>query len=384
MRVAMLTREWPPEIYGGAGVHVSQLATALQPHLDLDVHCFGSPRPDATAHPTWDALASANAALQSLATDLSIAAAVGDADLVHSHTWYTNLAGHLAQQLYAVPHVMTAHSLEPLRPWKTEQLGGGYTVSSWIERTAIHAADAVIAVSDAMRSDVLTTYPDVDPARVHVIHNGIDPVAWQPSNETDALQRHGIDAARPYVIFVGRITRQKGVPDLLAAAQQFDPRAGIVLCAGAADTEELRNDVATAVAALQAARSGVVWIDEILPPDELRQLVTHATVFVCPSIYEPLGIVNLEAMACETAVVATRVGGIPEVVDDGVTGVLVPPSDPRALAEAVNRLLADPSLAAAMGRAGRQRVEQHFTWTSVAERTLAVYEHLLSEPAATS
>ncbi|MDX6287335.1 MAG: alpha-maltose-phosphate synthase [Frankiales bacterium] len=376
MRVAMLTREWPPEIYGGAGVHVEQLVAALRPDLDVDVHCFGPPRSDATAHGPWDALAGANAALEVLSADLSMAAVVGAADVVHSHTWYTNLAGHLAKELYAVPHVMTAHSLEPLRPWKAEQLGGGYAVSSWVEHTALHAADAVIAVSAGMRRDVLATYPGVDPDRVHVIHNGIDADAWRPDRHTDALARHGVDPDRPYVAFVGRITRQKGVPDLLAAAKEFDPGAGIVLCAGAADTPELRTEVADAVAALQATRSEIIWIEEMLPRNELRQLLTNASVFVCPSVYEPLGIVNLEAMACETAVVATNVGGIPEVVDDGVTGLLIPPSDPAALAHAVNQLLTDPTRATAMGIAGRRRIEEQFTWTAVAEQTIALYDGL--------
>ena len=380
MRVAVLTREWPPEIYGGAGVHVEQLVTALRPHLDVEVHSFGGPRTDATAHSTWLKLASANSALQVLATDLSIAADIGSADLVHSHTWYANLAGHLAKLLYDVPHVMTAHSLEPLRPWKAEQLGGGYAVSSWAERTAITAADAVVAVSAGMRGDVLATYPDVNPDRVHVVHNGVDPDAWHPDDATTALDRYGIDPGQPSVLFVGRITRQKGVPDLLAAAHRFDPTAQLVLCAGAPDTPELAAEVAAGVRALQGERSDVVWIEEMLPRADLRQLLTHATVFVCPSVYEPLGIVNLEAMACATAVVATRVGGIPEVVADGSTGVLVPPSNPWALADAVNELLADPARAAAMGAAGRIRVQEQFTWSAVAEQTIALYDELRQRP----
>jgi starch synthase len=309
-----------------------------------------------------------------MSVDLAMTAGVEGADLVHSHTWYANLAGQLATMLYDVPHVMTTHSLEPLRPWKVEQLGGGYAVSCWAERTAINAADAVIAVSAGMRADVLATYPEVDPDRVHVIHNGIDAAAWHPNSDTSALDRWGIDPARPCVLFVGRITRQKGVPDLIAAAHGFDPAAQIVLCAGAADTPELGAEVAAGVRALQASRDGVVWIEEMLARTELQQLLTHATVFVCPSVYEPLGIVNLEAMACETAVVATRVGGIPEVVDDGVTGLLVPPSDPTALAGAVNELLADPARAAAMGITGRARIEQHFTWSAVADQTIALYD----------
>jgi starch synthase len=358
-------------------VHVAELTAALRPHVDVDVHCFGRPRGDATAHAHWDRLVDANAALQVLATDLSMTASIGAAELVHSHTWYANLAGHLAKQLYDIPHVMTSHSLEPLRPWKAEQLGGGYAVSSWVERTAVLGADAVIAVSQGMRGDVLATYPDVEPDRVHVIHNGIDTDAWRPSDDTTALKARGVDPDRPYVVFVGRITRQKGVPDLLAAARAFDPSIGLVLCAGAADTEELGRDVAEAVADLQSSRESVVWIEEMLPRDVLQQVLTHATVFVCPSVYEPLGIVNLEAMACGTAVVATRVGGIPEVVIDGVTGLLVPPSDPNALAAAVNDLVADPERARAMGEQGRSRVEHEFTWTAVAERTAALYASLV-------
>ncbi len=367
MRVSLLTREWPPDVYGGAGVHVEHLAAELGRLVDLDVQAFAM-------HGTWDRLTEANAALQVLATDLSIAAAVTAADVVHSHTWYANLAGHLASLLYGTPHVVTAHSLEPRRPWKAEQLGGGYAVSSWAERVAYESAAAVIAVSHGMRADVLDVYPEVDPERVHVVHNGIDTDAYAPDPATDVLDRYGVDPARPYVVFVGRITRQKGVEHLLRAAHDFDPVAQLVLCAGAPDTPELAAEVTREVAALQAERQGVVWVEEMLPRRDVVQLLTHATAFVCPSVYEPLGIVNLEAMACETAVVASAVGGIPEVVDDGHTGLLVPPADPETLAAAVNALVAEPGRAQLLGRAGRHRAVAEFGWDVAAHRTVEVYE----------
>jgi starch synthase len=305
-----------------------------------------------------------------------MADAVTGADLVHSHTWYANLAGHLAALRHGIPHVATVHSLEPLRPWKAEQLGGGYALSSWAERTALAAAAAVIAVSDGMRSDVLSVYPEIAPERVRVIRNGIDTAEYAPDPGRDVLARHGIDPSRPYVIFVGRITRQKGVPVLLRAAAALDPSAQLVLCAGAADTAELGAEVATLVAGLQETRSGVTWIPEMLPKHDIIQLLSHALAFVCPSVYEPLGIVNLEAMACATAVVASRVGGIPEVVSDGGTGLLVPPDDPGALAEAMNALLRDPARADAMGRAGRARAVDEFSWDAVAAQTAALYAEL--------
>jgi starch synthase len=385
MRIAVLTREFPPEVYGGAGVHVEFLVRELRRLIDVDVHCFGSPRaePGVHAYATPPALTGANAALQTLGVDLEIAAALGEVQLAHSHTWYANLAGVLAAQLHGIPHVLTAHSLEPQRPWKAEQLGGGYRISSWAERQAYETADAIVAVSRGMRADVLASYPFVDPARVHVIHNGIDTELYAPATESDALARHGIDPARPFVVFVGRITRQKGLAHLLAAASALDPRIQLVLCAGAPDTPEIAAETEAAVTRLAAQRTGVVWIRDMLPRPEVSQLLTHATVFVCPSVYEPLGIVNLEAMACETAVVASAVGGIPEVVDDGVTGLLVPllgTSDEQfedALARAINELCADPARAAAMGRAGRVRAEQEFGWDAIARRTVELYATLI-------
>jgi starch synthase len=376
VKVALLTREYPPEVYGGAGVHVEYLARALAPLVDLTVHCQGAPRDTAMAHQAWPVLH--DAALRVFSADLSMADAVAGTDLVHSHTWYANLAGHLASLLHGVPHVATVHSLEPLRPWKAEQLGGGYALSSWAERMSLASAAAVVAVSDGMRSDVLSVYPEISPERVRVIRNGIDPTEYAADPERDVLVKHGVDPARPYVIFVGRITRQKGVPVLLRAAASLDPSAQLVLCAGAADTPELGAEVASLVAGLQSWRTGVLWIPEMLPKREIIQLLTHALAFVCPSVYEPLGIVNLEAMACATAVVASRVGGIPEVVDAGVTGLLVPPQDPASLADALNLLLRDPGRADAMGLAGRERAVAEFSWEAVAAQTAGLYSELTS------
>ena len=380
MRVALLTREYPPEVYGGAGVHVTYLARELASLVDLTVHCQGADRPGAVAHRPWDHLAGANQALGVVSTDLSMAAAVGpgmnNAQLVHSHTWYANLAGHLAAMLYGVPHVMTMHSLEALRPWKAEQLGGGYAVSTWCERTAASSAAAVVAVSEGMRADILTVYPEIPAERVRVIRNGIDTNEYRPDPNTDVLERYGIDQGRPYVIFVGRITRQKGVPVLLRAASGLIPEAQLVLLAGAADTPEQLAEVTELVDGLRANRSGVFWIPEMLPKPEVIQLLSHATVFAIPSIYEPLGIVNLEAMACGTAVVGSRIGGIPEVVADGETGLLVPPGEPEPLAEALNTLLRDPDRAAAMGQAGRKRAVSEFGWPAIAAQTADLYAEL--------
>ncbi len=383
MRTAILTREYPPDVYGGAGVHVDFLVRELRRLLDVDVHCMGEPRRGATAHSEDDPrLPDANAALRILSTDLSMTNAVGDSDLVHSHTWYANMAGHWAKLLYDVPHVVTAHSLEPRRPWKAEQLGGGYRLSSWAERTAYEAADAVVAVSNGMRDDVLACYPAIDPAKVHVIHNGIDADFYQPDPQTHVLERMGVDLARPYVTFVGRITRQKGVPHLLRAGLGLDPSVQLVLLAGAADTAELKAETDTLIDELKAARDGVQVVSEMLPREQVRQVLTHALAFVCPSVYEPLGIVNLEAMACETAVVASAVGGIPEVVDDGVTGTLVrydendPVAFERGLTDAINALVADPARAGAMGKAGRERAVSEFGWDAVAQRTAELYRSL--------
>jgi starch synthase len=393
--VDLLTREYPPEVYGGAGVHVEYLARDLRPLADVRVHCFGAPRsePGVTAYPEPVELAGANAALRTMGVDLQMAAGCAGTNVVHSHTWYANLAGHLAKLLYGVPHVVTTHSLEPLRPWKAEQLGGGYALSSFCERTALEVADAVVAVSAGMRRDVLAAYPTVDPRKVRVVHNGIDTEQYKPDHGTDVLARHGIDPDRPSVVFVGRITRQKGLPYLLRACHDLPPQAQIVLLAGAPDTPEIAAEVEGLAAQLRGARDGVIWIQEMLPKPEVIQILTHATVFVCPSIYEPMGIVNLEAMACETAVVATATGGIPEVVADGETGLLVPieqvddgsglPVDPDRfvadLAASMTQLIEAPERAREMGLAGRRRAVEHFSWESIADRTLEVYRSVLPE-----
>ncbi|MFI6697796.1 glycogen synthase [Streptomyces sp. NPDC050509] len=400
MRIGLLTREYPPEVYGGAGVHVEFLAGELRSLADLEVHCWtettetaettaaagpaaGTGAGGVVRHRAAPGLADANDALRAFSVDLSMAAALGGRDLVHSHTWYAHLAGHLAKLLHGIPHVVTAHSLEPLRPWKAEQLGGGYALSRWAERTAFEAADAVIAVSRGMRADILACYPALDPERVRVVHNGIDTRLYRPDPGTGVLERIGLDPDRPYVLFVGRITRQKGVPHLLRAARALDPQAQLVLCAGAPDTPEIGAEFRELVEELDRTRDGVHWIPDMLPRPEVIQLLSHAAVFVCPSVYEPLGIVNLEAMACGTAVVASAVGGIPEVVDDGGTGLLVPyderhPEDfESGLTEAVNRVLDDPESARRMGAAGRERAVREFGWDQVARRTYEVYQELL-------
>ncbi|MFD5160916.1 glycogen synthase [Streptomyces hawaiiensis] len=382
MRVGLLTREYPPDVYGGAGVHVEFLARELRPLVDLDVHCWGEGRADGVLrHRPWSALDGANDALRTFSVDLAMAAALEGRELIHSHTWYANLGGHLAKLLYGIPHVMTAHSLEPLRPWKAEQLGGGYELSSWAERTAIEAADAVIAVSGAMREDILGCYPALDPERVHVVHNGIDTSLYRPDHGTDALDRIGLDRSRPYVLFVGRITRQKGVPHLLRAVRDIDPAAQVVLCAGAPDTPEIDQEFRELFAELSGVRDGVFWIPKMLPRPEVIQLLTHAALFVCPSVYEPLGIVNLEAMACGTPVVASAVGGIPEVVDDGRTGLLVPAGDgfEASLARAMDTVLGDPQAARRMGEAGRERAVGEFGWDAVARRTVRLYEEIVKQ-----
>ena len=383
MRVGLLTREYPPDVYGGAGVHVEFLARELRSLVDLRVHCWGEVSSAERAagvvrHRPWSALDGSNDALRTFSVDLAMAAALEGSDLVHSHTWYANLAGHLAKLLHGVPHVLTAHSLEPLRPWKAEQLGGGYALSGWAERTAVEAADAVIAVSGAMREDILACYPALDPARVHVVHNGIDTELYRPDPATDVLHRLGVDPDRPYVLFVGRITRQKGVPHLLRAARAIDPAAQVVLCAGAPDTPEIDREFRELYQELSRVREGVHWIPRMLPRPEVVQLLTHAAVFVCPSVYEPLGIVNLEAMACGTPVVASRVGGIPEVVADGKTGLLVPVDDDfeTGLAQALDAVLGDPEGARRMGEAGRERAVGEFGWDTVARRTVRLYERV--------
>ncbi|MFN8171514.1 MAG: glycogen synthase [Candidatus Nanopelagicales bacterium] len=386
MRIAMLTREWPPDIYGGAGVHVEHLAAQLRRKIDVDVHCFGEPRDDAYAHPVPAGLADANAAIGTLGVDLEMVAATGTVDLLHSHTWYANFAGHLGALLHGVPHVVTAHSLEPLRPWKAEQLAGGYRVSSWVERTAYESAARIIAVSHGMRADVLAAYPAVDPDRVVVVHNGIDTDVYRPDPATDVLTDLGLEPGERYVLFVGRITRQKGLVHLVNAARRFDDGVRLVLCASSPDTAEIGAETAAAVDQLRAERGerSVLWVQEQVSRPRLVQLFTHALAFVCPSIYEPLGIVNLEAMACETAVVASAVGGIPEVVVDGETGLLVPydPDEPRAFehafADAVNALAADPARARTMGAQGRARAVGQFGWDAIADETIAVYRAALA------
>lgn len=383
-----MTREYPPEVYGGAGVHVTELVAQLRHLCEVDVHCMGAPRPGAIVAQPDPALKGANAALSTLSADLTMVNGASNATVVHSHTWYTGLAGHLAALLYGIPHVLTAHSLEPMRPWKAEQLGGGYRVSSWVEKTAVEAADAVIAVSSGMRDDVLHTYPALDPNRVHVVRNGIDTDVWYPVEAVEpgdsVLQELGVDPTRPIVAFVGRITRQKGVAHLIAATHHFAPEIQLVLCAGAPDTPQIAAEVTSAVQELARVRSGVFWVREMLPIGKIREILSAATVFVCPSVYEPLGIVNLEAMACATAVVASDVGGIPEVVADRQTGLLVhydasdSASFERRLAEAVNSLVAEPERARRYGQAGRQRCIQEFSWAHIAEQTLEIYRKVSS------
>jgi alpha-maltose-1-phosphate synthase len=396
-QVGLLTKEYPPEVYGGAGVHVAELARALASHVQVRVHAFGAERDDplvARSYREWDALAGDAphlAALRTVSADLLIAAGVEGVDLVHSHTWYANLGGHLAKLVHDVPHVVTTHSLEPLRPWKREQLGGGYALSSFCERTGIEGADAVIAVSEGMKDDVLAAYPAVDPDRVEVIHNGVDPDVYRPVAEDDAARDQGIDPDQPTVVFVGRITRQKGVVHLLDAAAHLPAGTQLVLCAGAPDTPQIAAEFRERVATLDDTAVRVIWIERMLPREQVVQVLSHADVFVCPSVYEPFGIVNLEAMGCGLPVVASATGGIPEVVADGETGYLVPvdpgddpigtPADPerfaRRLAERITSLLEDPATASAMGQAGRRRVEERFGWDAIAARTTELYRRLI-------
>ena len=392
MRVDIVTKEYPPEVYGGAGVHVTELVTALRERIDVQVRAFGADRDEAgtTSYGVPAGLADANAAIQTLGTDLEIVGDVAGADVVHSHTWYANFAGHLAGLLHGIPHVVTAHSLEPLRPWKAEQLGGGYAVSSYVEKTAYEGAAAIVAVSEGMRQDILRSYPSLDPAKVRVIYNGIDVDTWRPVDDAAVLERYGIDPQQPSVVFVGRITRQKGLPYFLRAAERLPEGVQIVLCAGAPDTPQILAEVQELVQGLQRQRSGVVWIDEFLQRDELCAILSAATTFVCPSVYEPLGIVNLEAMACGAAVVGTATGGIPEVVVDGVTGRLVPieqvqdgtgtPIDPDRfvadLAATLSEVVSDPERARAYGEAGRQRAAEEFSWQAIADATAALYREV--------
>ena len=394
MRVDLLSREYPPEVYGGAGVHVAELVRSLRKQdVEVRVRAFGIARdePDVSSYLVPPELAGANPALATLGVDLQIARDVDGADLVHSHTWYANGAGHVASLLYGIPHVITAHSLEPLRPWKAEQLGGGYRLTSWLEKTAFEGAAKIIAVSEGMRRDILRSYPELDESKVEVVYNGIDLESWTPNPDAELIRSLGIDQDRPAVVFVGRITRQKGLPYLLRAAALLPPEVQVVLCAGAPDTPEILEEVRDGVAALQLLRTGVVWIDRQLSQTELRAVLTSATTFVCPSIYEPLGIVNLEAMACGIAVVGTETGGIPEVVADGVTGRLVPieqatdgsgtPLNPDKfvadLAATLTTVVSNPKAARKMGAAGRARAEQLFSWDRIAARTKEIYDSLI-------
>ena len=382
-RIGIVTKEWPPAVYGGAGVHVVQLTQALRKvaGIEVDVHCFGGARSDgAFGYETPADFSSANPALQALATDLAIAQNLGNVDVIHSHTWYANMAGHTASLLYRTAHIVSAHSLEPLRPWKAEQLGGGYQISSWAEKIAYEAADAIIAVSDGMRGDVLKAYPNVDPAKVITIRNGVDTDKFAPNNDDSILNECGISGR--YAMFVGRITRQKGLAHLLRAWKNVPAEYGLVLAAGSPDEETVGNEVAALIAELQKTRSNVWWIKEMLPHDSLTAALTHADLFLCPSIYEPLGIVNLEAMACETAVLASRVGGIPEVVTDKVTGELVEYSEDHArfesdLSSAISSLMSQPELLEKYGKAGRARAQSDFGWDTVAAQTIELYKKVI-------
>jgi len=382
IKVGMVTKEWPPAIYGGAGVHVVQLTQALRtlPDLTIDVHCFGGKRGDASGYSTPAQFSEANPALQALVTDLEIASHLGSVDLVHSHTWYANMAGHIAALQYSIPHIVSAHSLEPLRPWKSEQLGGGYKISSWAEKTAFEAAAAIIAVSDGMRADVLTSYPSIDPAKVVTIRNGVDTKKFAPNPDTSVAESFGING--PYAIFVGRITRQKGLAHLLRAWKDVPAEFGLVLAAGSPDEEVVGNEVAALIAELQSTRSNVWWIKETLPHDQLTAMLTGAELFICPSVYEPLGIVNLEAMGCQTAVLGSRVGGIPEVVADKETGELVDyngdgPAFELALTKSITHLMAQPELLKKYGTVGRIRAEKYFGWEAVAKATADLYRKVI-------
>jgi starch synthase len=382
-RVGLVTKEWPPQVYGGAGVHAVQLTEALR-NLDgvsVDVHCFGGVRDDgAFGYSTPSSFESANPAVQAIATDLEIANHLQNVNVIHSHTWYANMAGHFGSLLHGLPHVITAHSLEPLRPWKADQLGGGYQISSWAEKSAYESADAIIAVSDGMRADVLAAYPSVDPTKVVTIRNGVDVDRFKPTTDSALLIELGITGR--YAIFVGRITRQKGLAHLLRAWQNVPAEYGLVLAAGSPDEEMIGNEVKALIEDLQKTRPNVIWIPEMLPHEKLCTLLTSADLFICPSIYEPLGIVNLEAMACETAVLATRVGGIPEVVADGNTGKLVNYNGDGAVLEhdlsnAIIELMKEPALLKQYGEAGRKRAAAEFGWPAVARATLALYQSLI-------
>ena len=382
LKVAMVTKEWPPQIYGGAGVHVSNLVSALSnlSGLSTQVHCFGKPRADAVAYELTAEFTQLNPALQTLLIDSDIAFNLKDVDVAHSHTWYANFAGYLAKRIYGVPHVVTAHSLEPMRPWKAEQLGGGYQISSWVEKVAFENADAIIAVSDGMRADVIRAYPQVNPEKIHTIRNGINTEKFSPNFDGSIQNKY--DVKQPYAMFVGRITRQKGLAHLLRAWNEVSPDYSLVLAAGSPDEPAIGSEVEGLINSLSQKRNNIIWIKEMLPHNELTALLTGAQAFLCPSIYEPLGIVNLEAMACETAVVASKVGGIPEVVADGITGVLVDLDKDESLfesnlAKTINHVMSDTKLAKEMGHQGRVRAIAEFGWDKVAQQTNNLYRSLI-------
>jgi starch synthase len=393
MRIDLVTKEYPPFIYGGAGVHVAELVRVLRKDIDVKVRCFGEDRneTDTFAYRHGSEFESANPALQTMATDLGMVSDIAGADLVHTHTWYANFTGQVASALHGIPHLITAHSLEPLRPWKEQQLGGGYRLSSLIERSAYEDATGIIAVSDGMRKDILRAYPQLDPEKVTVVHNGIDLDAFQAADNPDLVRANGVDPDERSVVFVGRITMQKGLPYLLKAARELPSDVQLVLCAGAPDTPQILQEVTDLVAELRKVRDNVIWVEKHLSRVELIAMLSAATIFACPSIYEPLGIVNLEAMACGTPVVATATGGIPEVVEHEKTGLLVPieqlqdgsgkPLDEQKFvsdfAKALNQMLEHPQLAE-FGKAGRNRVENHFSWESIAAETIRVYQSAIN------
>lgn len=382
LKIAIVTKEWPPAIYGGAGVHVVELTQAIRAvdGTTVDVHCFGGPREDAFGYSTPSEFIDANPAVQALVTDLEIASHLDGVDIVHSHTWYANMAGHIAALQYKIPHIVSAHSLEPLRPWKSEQLGGGYAISSWAEKTAFEAAAAIIAVSDGMRADVLAAYPTIDPNKVVTIRNGVDTRRFAPNHDSSVAEKFGVSGT--YAIFVGRITRQKGLIHLLRAWKDVPDEYGLVLAAGSPDEVGIGNEVAELIAELQKTRANIWWIKDMLPHNDLTAMLTGAQLFICPSVYEPLGIVNLEAMACETAVLASSVGGIPEVVADKETGELIDYTGESApfeyaLGEAIARLMAQPELLKTYGIAGRERAIQEFGWDAVAKATIDLYRSVI-------
>ena len=382
MRIGLVTKEWPPHIYGGAGVHALQLTQALQESISVDVHCFGQERTDATGYPLPEEFSAINPALQAFVTDIQISQSLAGVDLVHSHTWYANLAGHFAAMLHGIPHVITAHSLEPDRPWKAEQLGGGYRLSSWAEKTAYEAADAIIAVSDGMKGDILRAYPALNPKKIHTILNGVDTQKYSPKPDPDLLESLGISGR--YAIFVGRITRQKGLAHLLRAWEKVSPDFGLVIAAGSPDEPAIGAEISDLIHRLQSTRKNIWWQEKMLPQGQLNALLSSADLFICPSVYEPLGIVNLEAMACQTAVLASRVGGIPEVVDHKITGELVEyngegPAFENSLTLAIEKLMNNPSLLKQYGDAGRQRAIDHFGWPAIATQTIELYQSVIRE-----